>query len=148
NRSGRWSGSGASSLLARGAAVRPEWVLENRSRGFRRSMPIVAALEFPRLPLRILACKAVTLLQLAGENLRVAFHLVDLVVGEFAPLFLDLAFELFELTAGDVSVHVCLRYQSSRDGNGSRSCKVQLRWRKAGRWPRPGPFEGFCGHWH
>ncbi len=62
-----------------------------------------------RLTFGVVFRQAITLLQLAGENVGVAFHLVDLVVRELAPLRLDLALELLEITACNVFVHASLR---------------------------------------
>ena len=72
-----------------------------RSDGYRcrefALLPAVAAGKILHLTLRLLAFPSVAFLQLAGEDFRVAFDLVDFVVGQFAPLLLDLALQLFEV---------------------------------------------------
>src|SRR4051794_39541302 len=54
-----------------------------RSRGL---VPIVPRAEVAHLTLRILTIHAVAFLQFAREDFRLAFELVDLVVGQLAPL--------------------------------------------------------------
>ena len=45
--------------------------------------------------LGLVLCDAIALLKAAGELLPLAFDHVEIVIGELAPLLLNLAFELF-----------------------------------------------------
>jgi len=66
--------------------------------------------------LGFLAAAAVPLLDLADEHFGVALHLVDLVVGELAPLLSDLALQLHPLALEDVEIHRCSSYARHAGG--------------------------------
>jgi hypothetical protein len=60
----------------------------------------------------------ITLLQLASADLGTARDLINLIVGESAPLLFDLALQLFEVTGSDRDSYVpptmrenCYRYE-------------------------------------
>src|SRR5450759_2207757 len=57
-------------------------------------------------PIGLVGGVAVLLLQLAYEAIFLAPDLLKLVVGELAPLFARMAFELFPLALDDVPVHL------------------------------------------
>src|SRR5450830_369017 len=59
-----------------------------------------------RTPIGFVGGVAVLLLQLAYEAILLAPDFLKLVVGEFAPLFARMAFELFPLALDDVPVHL------------------------------------------
>ena len=63
------------------------------------------AAPFVDLALGFLFRDAIALLDFSGENLLVAFHLLQVVIGEFAPLMLQLAFELLPVARYLISVH-------------------------------------------
>src|SRR6185437_9452339 len=70
------------------------------------SIPVVARAEILRLALGLIARDAVSLLQLAGELIALALELVDLIVGQLAPLLLHFSLDLLPLACGTVIVHL------------------------------------------
>src|SRR5687768_14514951 len=76
-----------------------------------RSVPVIPSPEFAHFAFRLFLIPAVAFLQLAGEDFRLTFELVDLVVGQLAPLLFDLAFQLREIAFRDISIHLCLQRQ-------------------------------------
>src|SRR5687768_2705800 len=76
-----------------------------------RSVPVIPSPEFAHFAFRLFLIPAVAFLQLAGEDFRLAFQLVDLVVGQLAPLLFDLAFQLREIAFRHISIHLCLQRQ-------------------------------------
>jgi hypothetical protein len=66
---------------------------------------VIPGLKFLRLALGFVALQPIALLEFARENLGVSFHLIDLVVSEFAPLLFDLALQLREIALDSVFVH-------------------------------------------
>jgi hypothetical protein len=57
------------------------------------------------LLLSFVAGNAISLLHGAEQLIPLTFDLIEVVVRQFAPLFLNLAAELFPLTFGDIPVH-------------------------------------------
>src|SRR5258708_7751597 len=57
------------------------------------------------IPVNLILGKTVALLQLAFELLASAFDHVEIVIGEFAPLLLGLALELFPVAFDPVPIH-------------------------------------------
>jgi hypothetical protein len=78
-------------------------------------LPVVPRPEFLRLPFRLRAIPSIPLLQLTGENFRVSFHLIDLVIGQLAPLLLDLALHLIELAFRYIFVHATPQSQPEKN---------------------------------
>jgi len=72
---------------------------------FRRRLVRAHGLE---LPFNLLTRRAVLLLDLADQDLVIAFGLVELVIGQLAPFDLCEAMKLFPLALEDVLVHVTL----------------------------------------
>src|SRR5688500_16079156 len=62
-----------------------------------RSIPVIPRPEVANFAFRLFLIPAVAFLQFASEDFRLAFQLVDLVVGQLAPLLFDLAFQLREI---------------------------------------------------
>src|ERR1700730_5948465 len=73
--------------------------LDDQERLFQRPEPVVHIL------VDLILGEAVALLQLAFELLTAALDHVEIVVGEFAPLFLGLALELLPVTFNPVPIH-------------------------------------------
>src|SRR6185436_17588769 len=86
---------------------------------FRRSVPVIPRAEVAHFALRILAIQTVAFLQFAGEDFRLAFELVDFIVGQLAPLLLDLAFR-------SISVHASSPSSSGHSLNAVASPNVRF----------------------
>jgi len=65
----------------------------------------MASGKISHLAFRFLAFPSIAFLQLAGENARIAFDLIDLIIRKLAPSLLDLVFELPEVALSDVFGH-------------------------------------------
>src|SRR5262249_38366319 len=83
--------------------------------------------------LGLLLAVAVALLQSAGELLALAFNDVEIVIGELAPLLLNLAFELVPVSFHTIPIHFLLLLlfrtdrmsgKPRRRSNGSAPCRV------------------------
>src|ERR1700686_4481538 len=72
--------------------------------------PRIAGLALPlgKLSFRLVLGHTVALLDLAGELVTVAGDDVDVVIGEFAPLLLRLARDLFPVALNAVPVHMTI----------------------------------------
>src|SRR5665647_108942 len=70
-------------------------------------IPLFFLLSFPIIYffLGLLAFDTVEFLYATSQLLFVAFNFVQMVVGQFTPLLLDRAFELFPVAFNDVFVH-------------------------------------------
>src|SRR5262249_7635868 len=76
-----------------------------------RSVPSQAlggVLDVPDLLFGVFLGEAVFLFQLADELIALSVIQRDFVIGQAAPLFLELAFDLVELTAHLFLIHACL----------------------------------------
>src|SRR5580658_953152 len=96
------SACGTRGITQRGS---PAGRLDSARRTARTSIPVVAAAELLDLAFRFVACQAVTLLDLAGQLFTVALQLLQVVISQLAPLFLDLAFDLVPCTGYTIIVH-------------------------------------------
>ena len=81
-----------------------------------------ASLKLLQLVLGFVLGNAVPLLNRAQQLIALAFDLVEIVVGQLAPLFLDLAAELLPLAFGNIPIHRC-----------SPSCKTQTSYAESSR---------------
>src|SRR4029077_18715644 len=75
--------------------------------------------EVADLFLRFVPGDSITLLQAAGEIFAAAVGTLQIVVGELAPLLLELSGKLFPLTFDSVLVHDCSRLIEKKCGLGS-----------------------------
>jgi hypothetical protein len=66
---------------------------------------VICAEELLELFLGFFLRDAVTLLQLANQLLASPFDDLEVIVGQFSPLFLDLAFELPPVSADSIFIH-------------------------------------------
>src|SRR4029453_412491 len=104
----------------------------------RSSRPRLLVEEVVDLALRLVLRAAIALLDLPGEDLRVAVNLVEVVVGELAPLLADPTLELLPLTLESFTVHEpasSLRPVGRQDPNArvvpSRFRRVRQRFSRA-----------------
>jgi len=74
---------------------------------------------------RFIASDAVPFLNLADELFRLSFDLIDVVVGQFSPLFADASLELSPLAFERVAVHSILRARDT--SHGVPQCDVDVR---------------------
>ena len=76
------------------------------ARGFGKQVFVTLFPVFD-LPLRVIPADAVAFLDFADQLIAFAGDDVQVVVGELAPLLLDLALDLFLVSFNAVPVHVC-----------------------------------------
>src|SRR5205085_9440611 len=89
---------------------------------------ILARFPVGKLPLRLVLADAVGVLDLADELVALAGDLVELVVGQLAPLLLHLAFGLLPVSCDAVPVHAFVPRLKWMDG---------CTWSRASRTPMP-----------
>src|SRR5690606_6215119 len=70
--------------------------------------PLVTALPFVNALFGLVARDAIALLDLAGQHVALALNHIQIVVGELAPLLLDLPDQLLPVALDDVAIHACL----------------------------------------
>ena len=75
------------------------------------------------LALSFLFRNAVTFLYLAGQYFLVAFRLLQIIVGEFSPLFLHFTLKLLPVTGYLISIH---GHRGQRNRRGQSGCKCEL----------------------
>src|SRR3569623_1934778 len=90
--------------------------------------PVVLGLGLPFLDLLlgVIAGHAIAFLDLSGQLLATALDGVEIVVGELAPLFLELAFHLLPVAFDNVPIHGSLlfntHYTITRQGLARTHC--------------------------
>jgi hypothetical protein len=91
----------------------------------------VTGLELLHLLFGFFLLDAVALLDTPDELVALAFDTGQIVIGQLAPLFLDLALELIPIALGRIPIHV----GSFIHCGGRRCCGVIVPAEPAGRWP-------------
>src|SRR5262249_8723392 len=99
--------SGARCRAGAAAASASDATMRYAARVIRSRLRVVLE-ESVHLPLRIVLRPPIALLDLAGEDLGIAVNLVEVVVGELAPLLAHLPFQLFPLSLEGFLVHCFL----------------------------------------
>ena len=91
-----------------------------RAKHWRTSVPVDAFLEIADLLFGDVLGHAVAFLDFAGQVIAIAFGYGQIVVGELAPLRLDLAVELLPFAFDDVGINEWMSSGGWEEGAGAR----------------------------